>query len=278
MTDLHINLLTGDTGRNVNAAGAVLWTMLGLSGCVVWWPGIQSWRRSLTLRRNVGWKRFNWDLHSATGIWTSLFILMWGITGIYAAFPKPFRAIVDYFDPPNDEFYRLRFGDRLLRGSGLRGGLLFRYFCLVARESHLVRGWNISGPAVYNRSDHVVEQGASQEDPWGSEEFALLEGSDREGIREVVQCRNVAAAPLHDLDCGLIMPSSLPETGKKQGLPSLAKEGGEAPGWSVQVPTSRSDHRLCHQWFLQRFHGRAATPPQLRRESSAPRDVMSQVC
>ena len=116
MTDFHISLLNGDSGRNVNAAGAVLWTMLGVSGCAVWWPGSQSWRRSLTLKRNVGWRRFNWDLHSATGFWSSLFILMWGITGIYAALPKPFRAIVDYFDPPSEEVFRLRFGDRFLRG------------------------------------------------------------------------------------------------------------------------------------------------------------------
>ncbi|HLQ76584.1 MAG TPA: PepSY-associated TM helix domain-containing protein [Terriglobia bacterium] len=115
MTDLHLNLLTGDTGRYVNAAGAVLWTALGLTGCIVWWPGIQNWKRSLGLRLKVGWKRFNWDLHSAMGIWTSAFVLMWGITGIYASLPAPFRAIVDYFDPPNDEFYGLRSGDRFLR-------------------------------------------------------------------------------------------------------------------------------------------------------------------
>jgi uncharacterized iron-regulated membrane protein len=115
MTELHVNLLNGDSGRLVNTAGAVLWTLLGLTGCVVWWPGIQNWRRSLKLSRGVGWKRFNWDLHSAMGIWTSLFVLMWGITGIYAALPKPFRAIVDYLDPPKDEFLGLRTGDRFLR-------------------------------------------------------------------------------------------------------------------------------------------------------------------
>src|SRR6266853_3002823 len=38
MTELHLNLLTGDTGRYVNAVGAVLWTALGLTGCIVWWP------------------------------------------------------------------------------------------------------------------------------------------------------------------------------------------------------------------------------------------------
>jgi len=115
MTELHLNLLNGDSGRIVNAAGAVLWTLLGVTGCVVWWPGTQNWWRSLSLSFRVGWKRFNWDLHSAMGIWTSLFILMWGITGIYAALPAPFRAIVDYFDPPKDEFLGLRAGDRFLR-------------------------------------------------------------------------------------------------------------------------------------------------------------------
>ena len=115
MTELHLNLLKGDSGRTVNAVGAFLWTLLGLTGCIVWWPGIQNWRRSLSLSFRVGWKRFNWDLHSAMGIWTSLFILMWGITGIYAAMPAPFRAMVDYFDPPKDEFMGLRAGDRFLR-------------------------------------------------------------------------------------------------------------------------------------------------------------------
>ena len=115
MTELHVNLLNGDNGRNINTAGAVLWTILGLSGIVVWWPGIQSWKRSLGLRRKVGWKRFNWDLHSAMGIWTAVFVLMWGITGIYAALPAPFRAIVDYFDPLDDAHFRLRSGDKFLR-------------------------------------------------------------------------------------------------------------------------------------------------------------------
>jgi len=40
---------------------------------------------------------------------------MWGITGIYAALPAPFRAIVDHFDPPSDEALGMRAGDRFLR-------------------------------------------------------------------------------------------------------------------------------------------------------------------
>jgi uncharacterized iron-regulated membrane protein len=97
--DLHVNLFGGRTGRQINAAGGVLWTLLGLTGIVVWWQGIQSWKRGLLIRLKSGWKRINWDLHSSLGIWTVLFTLMWGITGIFAAIPDPFRAAVDYLEP-----------------------------------------------------------------------------------------------------------------------------------------------------------------------------------
>src|ERR1700739_4366475 len=45
----HTNLLTGDVGRSVNGIGAMCLTLLCLTGAVIWWPGIDNWRRSLTL-------------------------------------------------------------------------------------------------------------------------------------------------------------------------------------------------------------------------------------
>ena len=97
--DLHVNLFGGKTGRQINAAGAVLWTALGLSGMMVWWQGIQNWKRGLLVRLKSGWKRINWDLHSSLGFWTLLLTLMWGITGVFAAVPDPFRNLVDYLEP-----------------------------------------------------------------------------------------------------------------------------------------------------------------------------------
>ena len=97
LADLHTNLLAGTTGRFVNGIGAIFVTLLCITGIVVWWPGIQNWRRSLTIRREENWKRFNWDLHSAIGIWSMFFVLMWGITGIYLVFPKPFERSVNHF-------------------------------------------------------------------------------------------------------------------------------------------------------------------------------------
>src|SRR5688572_23159349 len=97
--DLHVNLFGGKTGRVVNAAGGVLWTLLGLTGIIVWWQGIQNWKRGLLVRIKSGWKRTNWDLHSSLGFWTVALTLMWGITGIFAAIPDPFRNAVDYLEP-----------------------------------------------------------------------------------------------------------------------------------------------------------------------------------
>jgi uncharacterized iron-regulated membrane protein len=101
--DLHGSLLMGPDGFIVNAIGGFLLSALCLTGVVVWWPGIANWRRSLTIRRGVGWKRLIFDLHGAAGIWTFAFIFMWGMTGGYFVFPEPFRATVNYFapiDPP----------------------------------------------------------------------------------------------------------------------------------------------------------------------------------
>src|SRR5262249_25723123 len=74
---LHDDLLLGETGRKLNGTGSILLTVLCLTGLVIWWPGISSWRRSLTIDLKSNWKLFNWHLHSAAGFWSFLLVLMW---------------------------------------------------------------------------------------------------------------------------------------------------------------------------------------------------------
>jgi uncharacterized iron-regulated membrane protein len=62
----------------------------------------------------VGWKRFNWDLHSALGFWLFAFTLMWGISGIYLSYPEPFSNLVDYLQPYDPDSTELRSGDEFL--------------------------------------------------------------------------------------------------------------------------------------------------------------------
>lgn len=111
--DLHENLLLGTLGRAVDGFGAMCLTLLCLTGAVIWWPGIAHWRRSLTVNWKANFARVNWDLHNALGFWCLLFVLLWGVSGIYFSFPQPFNTVVDLIQPPSATD-KLRFGDLAL--------------------------------------------------------------------------------------------------------------------------------------------------------------------
>ena len=119
--DLHDNLLAGSTGRTVNGIGAIVVTVLVLTGAVLWWPGSSRWRRSLIVPRPSNTRRFTWHLHSALGFWSFVLMFGWAVTGIYFAFPQPFEALLnalatdpETFERPGEEilltFIRLHFG------------------------------------------------------------------------------------------------------------------------------------------------------------------------
>ena len=112
LVDLHDNLLSGRVGHLANGVGGACVTLVCLSGMVIWWPGIDKWRRSLTIDWKANPRSFNWSLHSALGFWSLAFIFMWGISGIYLSWPGPFNGLVDYFDVPASR--DLRFGDQVL--------------------------------------------------------------------------------------------------------------------------------------------------------------------
>ena len=100
LMDLHDNLLAGPTGRQVNGMGAFALLVLASTGLVIWWPGSKTWRRSLTLHRGVGWKRFTWHLHSMVGFWSFAFTIIFGVSGVYLAIPEPVQELADRLEPP----------------------------------------------------------------------------------------------------------------------------------------------------------------------------------
>ena len=114
LLDLHDNLLAGRTGRDVNGVGAFAVLALTVTGLAIWWPGIKTWRRSLTLRRGLGWKSLNWHLHSVIGFWGLGIILVFGLSGAYLVFPDSFQDIADWLEPPTAANAGLRIGDRLI--------------------------------------------------------------------------------------------------------------------------------------------------------------------
>jgi uncharacterized iron-regulated membrane protein len=88
---LHTDLLAGDTGRMWNGIASVAFTLLCITGAVVWWPGLDKWKRNLWVNPKSGWKRINWDLHSAVGFWS------FGL--VFVVWPLPFERVINKFSP-----------------------------------------------------------------------------------------------------------------------------------------------------------------------------------
>ena len=107
---LHDELLLERDGKVWNAYGSILFTLLVITGAIVWWPGIERWRRALGVNLRASWKRITFDLHSALGFWLMLFMLVWGVSGIYLGIPQPFLDAVDAVSDPSLE-YGERWGD-----------------------------------------------------------------------------------------------------------------------------------------------------------------------
>ena len=94
LVNLLTNLLSGSTGRLVNGIGAICLMSLCITGGIIWWPGIKNWRRSATVSWRANFARISWDLHSALGLWCFFFVLVWGVSGIYFAFPQIFNVLL----------------------------------------------------------------------------------------------------------------------------------------------------------------------------------------
>jgi uncharacterized iron-regulated membrane protein len=132
LADLHINLLAGDRGRLINGVAAIFIVLLAITGAVVWWPGVRTWRSALAIHRGSNWKRFNWDLHSVVGFWMLPVVFVFGFVGIYAGFPRPFQVVVNKVAPLN--VYRLDLDDapvltgRFMRPKPSAGDQIIRWF------------------------------------------------------------------------------------------------------------------------------------------------------
>jgi len=97
--NLHVTLLSGVTGRQVNGVLAGFLLLVNLTGMVVWWPGLKGWTRALVVDFARTWRRVNFDLHRAVGFWTLGIVSFWGISGVYFGWSGQARAFVDRYSP-----------------------------------------------------------------------------------------------------------------------------------------------------------------------------------
>ena len=96
---LHVNLLLGRRGRQMNAIGGALLMLLNVTGLVIWWPGIRSWTRALKVDFERTWRRVNFDLHRAVGFWTLAIVSLWATSGFYFAFSSQVFRFINRISP-----------------------------------------------------------------------------------------------------------------------------------------------------------------------------------
>jgi uncharacterized iron-regulated membrane protein len=95
LSNLHVYLLSGETGLLISGWMALGLLILSLSGLILWWPGVQRWASALLLHRRTSWRRTNFDLHTVLGFWSSAAFLLVILTGLDFAFPGPTGKLLE---------------------------------------------------------------------------------------------------------------------------------------------------------------------------------------
>lgn len=84
---LHRWLLGGDVGKLIVGVSVLAFLAISITGVWVWWPKSRAQLRErtrITTRR--GWRRLNFDLHVALGIWAAVFLFAMAFTGLQWSF------------------------------------------------------------------------------------------------------------------------------------------------------------------------------------------------
>jgi uncharacterized iron-regulated membrane protein len=105
LVDLHDNLLSGTAGRRINGVGGLAFTLIIVTGFVLWWPR-GSVLRSVTFSFREPATLLLRRLHGSVGIWSLPLLLVWGLTAAYFGFPAPVEGLIDYLDPDPMDFER----------------------------------------------------------------------------------------------------------------------------------------------------------------------------
>lgn len=99
LRDLHFNLLNGKTGRTINGIGAIVLLTLSATGVIVWWRGLRDWINGFRFGFKGNFRRVNWTIHSAVGIWALPFLLIWSSSGFYFGFTEFFEKSLNVVFP-----------------------------------------------------------------------------------------------------------------------------------------------------------------------------------
>jgi uncharacterized iron-regulated membrane protein len=83
---LHRYLCMGDTGKIITSISCSIFTILIITGLVLWWPKRNNRKQRFRVKWNASFKRLNWDLHAIFGFYINIFLLMISLTGLVWSF------------------------------------------------------------------------------------------------------------------------------------------------------------------------------------------------
>lgn len=92
---LHTQFLSGDRGETILGMGAVLLIFMSVTGILLWWPRNGKFAPGFKIRWSAQWKRVNFDLHRASGLYAALLLLIAAVTGASLLFNKSVTGLVN---------------------------------------------------------------------------------------------------------------------------------------------------------------------------------------
>lgn len=80
-------LLDTEVGRPIVGWATIIFTLIIISGLVIWIPQkVKNWRQGLKVKWSGNWKRINHDLHNSLGFYSSFLLLVMSLTGLTWSF------------------------------------------------------------------------------------------------------------------------------------------------------------------------------------------------
>ncbi|RFM35100.1 PepSY-associated TM helix domain-containing protein [Chitinophaga silvisoli] len=80
--NLHRYLCMGETGKMITGISCSIFTLLIISGLILWWPKKNARKQRMKVKWNASFKRLNWDLHAVFGFYIHVVIFITAITGL----------------------------------------------------------------------------------------------------------------------------------------------------------------------------------------------------
>ncbi len=171
--------LLGKRGRLLNAGGGICTVLLVVTGAIIWWPGIDTWRRSLSFRWKASPSGYSWTLHSGLGFWTVAFFFMWAAHGNLSFDSGEVQRRGRF--PGAGESWEQK-SSVWRQAAVLDGAGALRAVCGHRSEDRLDGRGTCAGSLICYRADHVVERVVK---PW-----RRRVGMDSTRVRQVQAARS----------------------------------------------------------------------------------------